>query len=262
MDPDCHKHYHVHEYNPKALLTTYFSPDLDKTLYEHITLFPIRTLLKLVSSGKISGTTLIDYSAGPFICHLVPICKYFKEIILLEENDCSIKETENWWHGKEEAFDWSHISDCFTGLEADSENWIEKEESLKCKIRYILKCDLSKENPTDPVVLPKADCLMSFFCIQNISKDKKSFCENMRKFSTFLNVGGHLLMLGAFNEKFFTIGEHRFYTLSYDEVFLRETVEDTGFTIEHVEILDSRVANDITEYDQLYLISAIKVKEV
>ncbi|KAM3924708.1 nicotinamide N-methyltransferase-like [Leptodactylus fuscus] len=257
-----HKHYHVHEFDAKTLLNTYTHPGMDETLYNEVTVFPMRTLQKLLSSGKISGTTLIDFSTGPNLSHLLTICDYFTDIILLEPNYFCIVEVEKWQNGEEEAIDYSHLSENFPEMKGDRKMWTEKEETLKRKIKYIMRCDLKKKNPTEPFHLPKADCLMTLYLIGHSSKDKEAYCENLRKLSSLINVGGRLLLVGSFNIQFFTIGGDKFHSLTIDEDFLRTALTDGGFTVEHLETLDSKVTSGIAKYDCLFLACALKIREV
>ncbi|KAG8584634.1 hypothetical protein GDO81_004699 [Engystomops pustulosus] len=119
MDPGSLKHYHEHEFDPQDLLNDFALPDTDKTLHEEIFLFPMKTLQTLTSSGKIAGKTLIDFSSGPVISHLLPICDYFSDVIILETNDFCMREMEKWRKKEEEAFDWSHLLEHFSELEGD-----------------------------------------------------------------------------------------------------------------------------------------------
>ncbi|KAM3924248.1 indolethylamine N-methyltransferase-like [Leptodactylus fuscus] len=261
MDPVSYNHYDLDEFDPKELLTTYCHPGCDETLYEEMTLFPMRTLQLLVAEGKISGTTLIDFSTGPIIFPLLALSDHFSDIILLKPNYFCIVEVEKWQNGEEESFDWSHLSEYFTKLE-DDRNKIKEEESLKKNIKYIMRCDMKKENPTSPFVLPKADCLTTFYLLQNVSKDKETFYENLKKISSLLRVGGRLLLVGLFNAKRFTIGGDKFHFLTFDEDFLRKTLTEAGFIIESLEKIDSKVTSGIAKYDQVYFACALKIREV
>ncbi|XP_072000676.1 nicotinamide N-methyltransferase-like isoform X1 [Engystomops pustulosus] len=261
MDPGSLKHYHEHEFDPQDLLNDFALPDTDKTLHEEIFLFPMKTLQTLTSSGKIAGKTLIDFSSGPVISHLLPIFDYFSDVIILETNDFCMREMEKWRKKEEEAFDWSHLLEHFSELEGDSKKWIEKEETLRRKIKNMMICDLSKQDPPESLALPKADCLMSFYLLSHICKDKEAYSEIIKHVSCFLNVGGYLILAGAFNVKYFSIGEHKYHSLTMDEEYLRKALEDGGFYIENLEKLDSKLSSSLNKYDQVFLASAVKVRE-
>ncbi|XP_072005022.1 indolethylamine N-methyltransferase-like [Engystomops pustulosus] len=258
MDPSSLKLYYVDDFDPRDIITTYGSPDSDAALYEEMTVFPLKAVQRLVSSGTITGNILTDLSSGPLIAHLIPMAEYFRDIVLMKPNYFCLHEMEKWQFGEEDSFNWSHLSE----LENDRNKWIEKEECTKSKIRNIMKCDLSKQNPIDPFVLSKADCMTCFFSLGENSIDRATYCENIRRLSSLLNVGGHLILSGLFNVKYFSIGEDKFHSLCIDEEFFRKVMADAGFIVEHLEKLDSKASSDKAKYDQVFLASAVKDREV
>ncbi|XP_063798010.1 nicotinamide N-methyltransferase-like [Pseudophryne corroboree] len=262
MDPSSVKFYHTHEFDAKTILEKYFSTTTDEKIFREIVLFPLRSLQKLQASGNIKGGILIDFSTGPSLSHLFPICEDFHDITLLETNDFCIKELESWINKEEEAFDWCHLAEFHPELEGYSEKWMEKEESLRRNIKHIVKCDLDKENPADPFVLEKADCLITVYILHHISEDKDSYRKNLIKLSSMIKVGGHLIIVGGFNATFFSIGQHKYHALNIDEDYVRKVIADVGFTIEHLQTLESKLCHDDVTYDHLYVLTARKVKEV
>ncbi|XP_063797871.1 indolethylamine N-methyltransferase-like [Pseudophryne corroboree] len=179
MDPSAVKNYYLylHEYDPKDFLTMYLSPTSDKQLFYEIVIFPMKELQKL----NISGDVLIDFTTGPVILQLLPICKNFNEFIVLEAKDSFIKELEKWVKKEERGFDWNHLSQYFPELGSDWEKWLEKEEILRKRVKNVKKCDLDKANPTEPFVLEKVDCVLSAYVMQQLSKDKDSYLKNLKK---------------------------------------------------------------------------------
>ncbi|XP_059786341.1 nicotinamide N-methyltransferase-like [Balaenoptera ricei] len=79
----------------------------------------------------------------------------------------------------------------------------EKEERLRRAIRQVLKCDILKERPLEPAVLPRPR--------------------------------GHLVLSGDFEASFFMVGVKRFSALPVDEKFLREALQETCFITEKLE---------------------------
>uniref|UniRef100_A0A8C5R8B8 Nicotinamide N-methyltransferase n=1 Tax=Leptobrachium leishanense TaxID=445787 RepID=A0A8C5R8B8_9ANUR len=259
MDRSALKYYHVHDPDPKQLHERYYSAAADCNIFEELFIFPIKQLLKI--SGTIKGESMIDLSAGPTIFHLIAICEGFKEITILECADSCIVELEKWMKKEQDAIDLSHTSQIVAALEGNSDKWEEKEESLRGRIKHVLKCDFDKDNPTHPVVLKKADCLLSMSILNLVSKDHDTYCRNIRKMSSMLNVGGHLLLFGGFNSSFYTVGCESFHALSCDEPFVRKAVQKAGFTIIIFETLESKVRNEVVHYEHVYFIEALKVRE-
>ncbi|XP_063813286.1 nicotinamide N-methyltransferase-like [Pseudophryne corroboree] len=262
MDPSSPKKYHMHEFNPLALLDAYFSPKADAHLFQESTTNIMQVLHKAFTSGYVTGKTLIDISPGPIIFQLLAICEFLEEITVLEFHDFCIKELEKWMNKEAEAFDWTHALTFMTGLKGSSDGWDEREDMMRRKLKRIVKCDFSKDNPTDPLVLPKVDCVMSLWVLDIISKDHDTYCTNLKKISSLIKLGGYLLLCGDINASYVTIGEHKYHFLTYDDKFLRKALSDEGYSIEHYEELERKTTSDLVDHDKVVFVIARKVKEV
>ncbi|KAB0404851.1 hypothetical protein E2I00_001641, partial [Balaenoptera physalus] len=141
--------------------------------------------------GGLEGKLLIDLSSGPTIYQLLSACESFKEIIAINYPDKNCQELEKWLKKMPGAFDWSR------------DRGAEKEERLRRAIRQVLKCDILKERPLGPAVLPRPR--------------------------------GHLVLSGDFEASFFMVGVKRFSALPLDEKFLREALQETCFITEKLE---------------------------
>ncbi|KAM4642125.1 nicotinamide N-methyltransferase-like [Discoglossus pictus] len=232
--------------------------------------FPENVVWRIGSSGRTKGDTLIDFTIGPIIYHLFTICEFFQDITVIETNDMCIKELEKWINMDPDALDWSHASNFVAELEGNRfsirlgyifAGWQKKEEMVKQSIKHILKCNFEKENPTDPVVLPKVDCILTAWALELVSKDQDQYSKNLKKISRWLKLGGHLILFGVFNASFYMVGEHKFHLTTYNEDFLREVIEDSGYVITNFEAIESKLCGAV-DYDHIVYITALKVKEV
>ncbi|XP_063291724.1 indolethylamine N-methyltransferase-like [Pelobates fuscus] len=262
MDRSSLKHYHLDPIDSRKIFHTYFSAKSDKIIVDEIVKYPMEILYEEFKSGNIKGDTFIDISVGPTISHLLPVCDYFKEITILEVNDQCLEDIEKWVKKDADALDWSHTSTHMAKLEGNSGNWEEKEELLRSRVKRILKCDFTKENLTDPVVLDKTDCLMSLCIMHFVHKDHESYREGMKKVTSLIKLGGHLLMFGVFNAKFCTLGEDKLHIMSYDEDFMLSTLKTIGFSIESFQKTKSKIRCTLVEYDHIWFVRAVKMWEL
>ncbi|XP_053310934.1 indolethylamine N-methyltransferase-like [Spea bombifrons] len=260
MDSKDLKYYHRHELDAKDLLHKFFSPKSDKLLLEESTAIPMKYLYKEFSSGRIKGDSLIEFGYGPCIHHLLAICEFVKEITLLEFNDVTISELEKWLNNHEESFDWSHASKLMIDLEGKSGGWQEKEELLRGKIKQILKCDITKDNITDPVVLPKADVIISMWGLDILSTTKDEYVKNLRKIASLLKPGGRMILVSDINVTFYMAGGHKYGILTYDEEFLKTTLKNEEFVIETYEAYDRKADYDVIDHEKVIYITALKQK--
>ncbi|XP_053310261.1 nicotinamide N-methyltransferase-like [Spea bombifrons] len=255
------KYYHEHDFESKHFLDAFFSPKADECIIKDGVENSMNCLQKELITGHIHGDMLIDISAGPNISHLMPICKFFKEITVLEFNDLCITELKKWLNSHEEAYDWSHASNRMLNLEERSGGKQAIEELLKSKIKRVLKCDLSKDSLTDPIVLPKADCIISAWAMEAINKDKNDYIINFRKISSLLKPGGRLILFGSFNVSYYILAGHKYGSLTYDEEFLRKVLKDEEYITEVFQVKDRETPTDYVDYEKTVFVIALKQRE-
>ncbi|XP_063291710.1 nicotinamide N-methyltransferase-like [Pelobates fuscus] len=262
MDPSSHKRYHVHEWEPTDMLNAYQSKTAEEYITDETVRFPIEQLYKVAGQGQITGDYLIDISAGPVAYYLLPIFEFFRDITILEFSDLCVKELEKWRNSDSESYDSTHALSIMAELQGTSFKGNEMENALRRNISHILKCDFTKENITDPVVLPKADCVLSLYVFHAVCEDLDEYCRNLKKVSCLLKLGGHLLLIGLVNAKYYTVGGSKYHILTTDKKFIEEALRDAGFVIEHMEVIESKMRNDTTYVEHMCFIKASKERNV
>ncbi|XP_075047501.1 nicotinamide N-methyltransferase-like [Mixophyes fleayi] len=169
-------------------------------------------------------------------------------------------EVNRWLNTCTGAFQWNHTSTFVTALEGNSDQCEGKEMKLKMAIKQIVKCDIKKENLTDPVVLPQADCVISAEILDVISKDQDEYIRYLRKFAMLIKPRGHLILVGLLNATYFTAGPDRFHLLKYDENDIRKVVTGEGFIIDHCDVLKRKAVSDLTDYEAVIVLTAHREK--
>nr|DBA16580.1 TPA: hypothetical protein GDO54_003959 [Pyxicephalus adspersus] len=258
MDPAKNKIYHVDGFHSRTFLETYCANKPGITLEEGSIKLIIEELHYFFKFANIKGGTLIDISIGPIIFHLYSACEYFKEMILLRFNDHCIIELKRWLHDRTGAFDWTDGLSYISEKEGKSSQWEEKSLKLKETIKHILKCYIDRENITDPLEVPQADCLLITNILGAISRDENEYISNLKKFTKLLKPGGQLLIYGALNATYYMVGKEKFHAFSYDENFIRKAVEGEGFVINHCHVRQRKKKNDLTDWKAIIFISACK----
>ncbi|XP_075459260.1 nicotinamide N-methyltransferase-like [Ascaphus truei] len=256
-----HKQYHHVDIDPRIILDTYICAE-NNDLQEEILEYPLKQLYKAFTSGGVSGDTLIDITMGPVILHLLSASEIFKEIIVLDPVETHHKELEMWLKKYPGSFDWSHLSKYVCDMEGKGEDWQEKEDKTRRAVTRVLKCDLTKANPSEPVVLPQVDCLLSCGCLEVFSKHQDEYRSILKNMSSLLKVGGYLLLYGLLNMSYYKLGEHTLHVLTYDEEFLRQALSDTGYIIQSLVVFSSKKKSDLLDYDHLVFVVARKEREI
>ncbi|XP_053546056.1 indolethylamine N-methyltransferase-like isoform X2 [Bombina bombina] len=227
---DLMKHYHEHDIPGAVFLDTFFSSKSEKLVFEELVKFPMEQIYKALD----------------------------KDITVLESNESSVKDLKKWLYEDTDAYDWSHATAHLTELEGCSDDCRKKEEKLRKLIKRILTFDLKNENPTYPVTLEKVDCLFCAGGVDILSKSKDELTDNLIKITSLLKVGGHFIYFGGLNMTYYMVGEHKFFNVTYDEEFLRKTLEKIGYVIEHVTKMKRQEQRTSIDYESVVFIIALK----
>ncbi|XP_068129890.1 nicotinamide N-methyltransferase-like [Hyperolius riggenbachi] len=222
-------------FDPQVYLKTYYSTSGGDTSENEYLQFVLTNLAEIFNSGKVKGETLIDISSGPTIYQLLSACEAFENIIASDFTDQNREVFKAWLTNQPEAFNWSPVVKYVCQLEGNKVSWKEKEDGLRNSIKQVLKCDVMKDNPMDPVVLPPVDCLLSCLCLEAACKDLASYVSALRNLSTLLKPGGHLVIASALEGQYYLVGDVRFSALSVTEASVRESLSKAGYVVEKFE---------------------------
>ncbi|XP_075696782.1 nicotinamide N-methyltransferase-like [Rhinoderma darwinii] len=260
MDSSPHKVYHEHDFDSRQYLEQYFSDKPDMVFGEDSLNSFIENLRQVFAVGHIKGEVLIDISLSSFVHHLYSACEFFKNIIVLKVNNRCIMELKRWVDERTGAFYWGHASTLLQEKEENSDQCQDQEEKLRSAIQHVVKYDLEKENITDPLVLPPADCVISVWLLDAISKDQDDYIRYLRKFSRYLKPAGHLILIGSLGATYFTVGKDKFNAFTYDEDFVRKALVEEGFIIDYSKVQERTAVSDLIDYKAFIFIAAHKEK--
>lgn len=111
------------------------------------------------------------------------------------------------------------------------EQWKEKEQKLRGKLRQILPIDVHQPEPLGSQVCQPADALVSTFCLEAVSPDRPSFERALSNVTTLLKPGGHFLLIGALEESFYLAGEAKLSVVPVSEADVKEALSKSGYHI-------------------------------
>ncbi|XP_075696797.1 nicotinamide N-methyltransferase-like [Rhinoderma darwinii] len=260
MDSSPHKVYHEHDFDSRQYLEHYFSDKSDMAYGDDVLKFPIENLRHVFAVGHINGDILIDLSVSSLVHHLYSASEFFENIIVLKVNNRCIMELKRWVDDRTGAFYWGHTSALHQETEENSDQFEDKEGKLRSAIQHVVKYDLEKENMTDPLILPPADCVISASLLDYISKDQDDYIRYLRKFSGLLKPGGHLILIGSLDKTYYTVGKDKFHGFTYNEDFVRKVLVGEGFIIDYCKVKERTAVSDLTDYKAMMIIAAHKEK--
>ncbi|XP_066428768.1 nicotinamide N-methyltransferase-like [Eleutherodactylus coqui] len=250
--PDKHDH-------AEAFYSTFISKDADPLIQE-INLYPAERLRGIL--GSIGGGSVIELTTGLGIAHLLVLLDTCQDMTLLNANAHYITELEKWKQNQPDALDFSHAMQKVCDLIGSRERAQELEEKLREKVKCILHCDFTKENITDPHVLPKVDCVLSVWGLGPVSKDQASYTDNTKKMASQVKVGGKMVMIGALNASQFTIGGRKYHTVMRDEKTVRMALTAAGCSIKSFQVDDSEIPDHHLDNTHYFFALAVKEHEV
>ncbi|XP_072012478.1 nicotinamide N-methyltransferase-like isoform X2 [Engystomops pustulosus] len=260
MDSPLRKRYHVHSFDSRQHLETYFSDNPEMVFEEDFLMFPIENLIETFKSGHIKGDILIDISIGSMIHHLYSACDFFNHIIVLKVRERCIMELKRWVDTRTGAFQWGHAVKLHADIEGKCAQPQDKEGKVRSALQHVVKCNLEKENMTEPIDLPPADCIISAWILDVICKDKDDYIKYLRKFSKLLKPGGRLILIGVTDSTYFTIHKEKFHIVKYNEDFTKSALVNEGFTIDYSKVMKRTVKSDLIDHQGVLFIAAHKKK--
>uniref|UniRef100_A0A8C5PZ12 Nicotinamide N-methyltransferase n=1 Tax=Leptobrachium leishanense TaxID=445787 RepID=A0A8C5PZ12_9ANUR len=221
---------YIRDFDPKEYFDTYYAPRKGAFVGEW-TLFVLKNLHELFSSGEVKGDTMIDIGSGPTIYHLLSACEVFENIITSDFLEQNREQLKKWLRKDPDMLDWSKVAQMVCDLEGNSEKRAEKEEKLRRAAKRVLKCDALKTNPFEPLVLPKADCLISCLCLEVLSKDVDNFFNVVKNLNTLLKPGGHIMIMSVLGSTFYHVGEKKFSSLMITKDEIERAFTEGGYEI-------------------------------
>ncbi|OCT66970.1 indolethylamine N-methyltransferase [Xenopus laevis] len=248
-------HYHDEELDPCHLFDTYAGADKTiskKELVEN----HLKFIYNLFLSGSVKGETLIHISIGSCVTEAFIAADFFKNIILLESSDCCMKTLEKWINNEPGAPEQSHFAEFACSLKGKSTEWKKHEEKARRALKKVVKWDITKENPLGAVVLPQGDCLIALYHLEFVSKGQDMYIILLKKLSSLLKIGGHLILVAVINMSYYTVGQHKFSGLKCDEEFIQKALTEAGCTIVKSETHKSHFQSPLIDYESIaYFVS-------
>ncbi|XP_063289569.1 nicotinamide N-methyltransferase-like [Pelobates fuscus] len=259
---DTRKHYHEEELDPCLLVRTYASAEVHSDFRRNFVEYPMKTLFDFFSSDIVKGDTLMDFSIGPSMCFLMSAADYFKEIITLESSEACKIETEKWLRNDPDAIDWSDSAMFACELKGERDQWKEQQEKVRGAVKRVIKWDVTQDDPVSHTVLPEVDCLSCVWYLHVLSKHHDMLTSYLKKLSSFLKVGGHMILFFALNMSYYWVGEHTFFSLNCSEEVILKALRDAGCSLVMYEKNESKLDTHMVDLEHLGHFVARKEREL
>ncbi|XP_069061243.1 nicotinamide N-methyltransferase-like isoform X2 [Pleurodeles waltl] len=252
------------EFDPQDYLKAFYTYDPAAPLREDYVKKLLLKLHRIFSSG-VNGNLLLDIGSGPTIYQHLSACEAFREIIVADFSAANLCYYEKTLKNEPGTHNWTPLIKFVCELDGNSGKLVEKREKLRSVVKQVLKCDVTKSNPFDPIVVPQADCILTFECLSSASKDLDSFRQIVKNISSFLKIGGYLLFTDALGCTKYLCGDKWLPVLNLNDKLVREIITESGFLIEEHEVftLENCEADAaLCDYNSVLFLLARKKRDI
>ncbi|KAJ7997490.1 hypothetical protein DPEC_G00229570 [Dallia pectoralis] len=222
--------------------------------------FVLCQLSKTFSKGKYQGQMLIEVGTGPTVHTLISACQYYDEFVVSDYVDSNRREIEKWLKAEDGCFDWGAHMQYVCDLEGKRTPQMIS-DTLRQKVKLVLKCDVCLENPFHPIEVPPADCVISSLCLEAACKDRESYRLSLSSMASLLKSGGVLVLIGDLEENYYTVGKQRFACVNLSQEFITSTLSELGLTVEEFNLQQAADRTSDLECDYTASFHLIAIKQ-
>ncbi|XP_033759344.1 indolethylamine N-methyltransferase-like [Pecten maximus] len=195
-----------------------------------ILLFNVDALHDIFHSGAVRGHNLLDVGTGPTIRTILSSCGHVDNIYLSDVNKQSRDLLNDWW--KSEQTSEQELTDYVLKKENARNSIEERQQMMKTKIRGILPIDVRSGNPLGNGNHPlQFDVITTSLCLESASQTLEEYHKNVQNVASLLKVGGHLIVLGAFNIPHYDVGHFKFQCVPLSQNSIGQIYTECGFDI-------------------------------
>ncbi|XP_068161750.1 phenylethanolamine N-methyltransferase-like [Antennarius striatus] len=256
------------KFDPEVYLECYYSPQ-GSHLEREDSFVPwaLKCLHKAFSEGDMEGDLLVDIGSGPTLYQVMSACEVFNKVILTEFLEVNRNELKLWLQNEGGSkMDWTPFLKKVCELEGRSRSdYTVKEVKLRKTVQDVLHIDVLRPQPLEPNALPQglADCIVSCFCLDSVSRDLAEFTRALTNIGTLLRPGGHLILIGVLGGRYYCGASGvLFAVLDLTNAQVCQSLTDSGYTLSRLEALKQEAVMEKAVFDGVFFVKARKNSSV
>ena len=185
-----------------------------------------------------SSARILEFGGGPVITHLISGVPYVNEVVFAAHTKEERQEVRKWREAEGDYHNWDHYFQyVVNGLEQNADKefaWKEREDLLRNRMKKIIACDITKEQPLESGVYKEEfDIIMTSLCLEAACQSYAEYKSAVQKLSFMLKIGGFLVMIAVEEETFYYIGDRKWFCLPLSLSQIKEALHEAG-----LEVLD------------------------
>jgi hypothetical protein len=182
----------------------------------------------------------LEYGCGPTLHRAIAAARYAFRIDMADWLPDNLTQVREWLDSGPENADWNRFTQYILEREGDSppdSRRIERrEEQTRKVIRNLHLSDARWRHPLGPDKQGFYDLLVSGFCIDAVSSDKRVWQRCMRNVLSTLSEGGLMIMLALHRCKAYKVGDRMFPGADLSKDDMVETLLGNGFERSSIDI--------------------------
>ena len=200
--------------------------------------FLLKSLAKHFPNVAQSQQRILDYGCGPSLPFDISAAAKASEIVVADYLPQNRDFWQKWVDNGPAAYNWSpYFKYVVETLERGSEEeTVQRENDLRSKITAIVHCDMTKEDFIDKNYMnERFDTVMTFCTLESCCTDVDGFKVAIKKLSTLVKEGGHLLLISTRRENcdvgFYIVNGQKIASLILKRAHVVEAIQESGLRI-------------------------------
>ena len=195
--------------------------------------------------------TILEFGCGPTLHHILPFSRSAAEIHVADLLPENLQAIRRWQTRDSRAHDWSAFTQRVLSLEGLSfvtQRQTEHREHITRRlITRLIPADARRARPLGTLTR-RYDCVVSCYCADSATADKREWRRLMRNIVSLLSPGGRLLIAALRRCETYTVGDRSFPSASIDEYDLTDVFRQLGLRNVDIEVVavPSRAAYGFT----------------
>ena len=187
-----------------------------------------------------AGATILEFGCGPTLHHVLPFSHRAAEIHVADLLPENLDAIRRWQTRKPPAHNWRPFTKRVLSLEglphATSSHAEHREQTTRRRITRLIAADARRSRPLGALTR-HYDCVVSCYCADSATSDKREWRRLMRNIVSLLSPGGLLLVAALRRCETYTVGAQKFPSACVDERDLAGVYEQLGMRDIDVEVV-------------------------
>jgi hypothetical protein len=257
FDSTCQSDPYLLEWDPKEYLRQYYStayiPDDSQAA--------IRFLIEQLSNNVARYRRALDFGCGPTLYSAISMVPHVQELHLADYLPTNLREIRRWLNDEPDAHDWDVYFRGILELESANASTVEqiaaRKAELRRKVTALFEGNIRRPHPLDQLRI--YDLVVSFFCIEAVSVDRKEWELFLGYLSSMVAPGGTMVLAAVRRCNGYQVLGRKFPATCVDENDFARVLPHIGFSKSGMVIRAVPIAEWVEEgFDSICLVAATK----